>query len=594
MRFDSSTTEIAHTTYKRPPDTQDHSGAHKSIRSIENSHGHPGGFKELGNKQSSFLITCAVIPAQPSVDHPEPFATAVLPCPLQVADVLALVVQHCSSFVEMKAICNLLKVSSSVRQQLLRVRGHGHVYFAAYDANPMTWTSQVAQFAQWLPRHAGLVASLYLTSVDTEQNLQVLQQLCALALRVCNSETAAMRLAAAVPDPAAVPATAILQPLRLKSVDVDWDNNYAEDWCPLEQPLLQQLAGVDVQELSLRGCALQLTDTCSALLGRLTALEVLRCEDLQPQAVQALSPTLRSLTCEFWAGAQDGSSDSSGSNCVDLRHLTRLQSLSLHYYNRGDVPRLELLLPPQLTHLNAGQPVHKFSGATRLQSLALFLMANGLLPSLSGLSDIKQLRLLIAVLEDGVYTGAEQAAAAIRALKSLTSLSIHDSLSAHTESAIDFGRAGLCAALVSLPDLHGLHLRNVLLPSHDLLRLSALTALRHLSLDGVQGCDDAVAAALTSSLIGLTGLKLKLDEIKGAQLLTAVGSRLTGLCSLHFTVAKHSHMGDADLLQLSRLTQLTSLGLLPLTCSDVGMQQFLAGMPGLQNADIYGDYAVFT
>jgi hypothetical protein len=117
------------------------------------------------------------------------------------------------------------------------------------------------------------------------------------------------------------------------------------------------------------------------LLGRLTALEELRCDTLEVSAVLRLPPSLQALSATF----ESADADFSTSCCLDLRHLTRLRTLGC--LDDCDVRAvLDVLLPPQLTNLSAAAPLSQLTGATSLRFVQLCWCNIGLLPKLSKLA----------------------------------------------------------------------------------------------------------------------------------------------------------------------------------------------------------------
>jgi hypothetical protein len=170
------------------------------------------------------------------------------------------------------------------------------------------------------------------------------------------------------------------------------------------------------------------------------------------------------------------------------------------------------------------------------------------------------------------------AAAALSACTSLTALVLQDG----APNSLPWSRH-----VAALTGLRELQFRSYGSEEQDLLQLTALTALTHLSLS----CrvNDIVAVALALNLTGLCHLGLGCEGLTSASVLP-VAAKLLGL--RHFDLV--SWFGDnnslmfskaitpAVLSQLLPLTQLSYLHLpLGAACPSEARQQFLDSMPGL-------------
>jgi hypothetical protein len=218
---------------------------------------------------------------------------------------------------------------------------------------------------------------------------ELLQHWGAQALQLCRTSAAASAAGAAAAQGATATAAAPAGPLRLRTVTCDL-SFFIDFQCQLHLPLLQELEAVRVEELWLHNCSLSPSYGTAATLGRLTALQVLRCSYVETSTVLQLPPSLQRLSAQYVAGIRGGArcagGPSSSSMCLDLRHLTNLRDLECHRVDREhDVMRLHAMLPPQLTQLEALELLSQLSGARALQSVCLSWDNAGLLPSLSGL-----------------------------------------------------------------------------------------------------------------------------------------------------------------------------------------------------------------
>jgi hypothetical protein len=171
------------------------------------------------------------------------------------------------------------------------------------------------------------------------------------------------------------------------------------------------------------------------------------------------------------------------------------------------------------------------------------------------------------------------AGAALSACTSLTALVLRDG-----------GRDSLpwSRYVAALTGLRRLELNTYESEEQDLLQLTALSTLTHLSLS----CDvnDAVAVALALNLTGLCHFELSCGVLKTAGVLP-VAAKLSGLRHLHLMQRRvedgsctefSKALTPAVLSQLLPLTQLSYLGLpLGAACPSEARQQFLDGMPGL-------------
>jgi hypothetical protein len=180
---------------------------------------------------------------------------------------------------------------------------------------------------------------------------------------------------------------------------------------------------------------------------------------------------------------------------------------------------MEAVLPPSLTRLDVGGQLQRVVGATGLRDVALTHLVMGRseadpdscnLPLLLFLSSLAAPWRLKVVCDTSRCTRDElrQAAAAIGAAKGLTCLHLEDDASEVPQQPAGLG---WCAALSGLPRLHALDLWG---GAGGLLRLTALTSLRYLLLEGVDAAADGTVTALSASMTGLQ--QLYVDCMLGA------------------------------------------------------------------------------
>lgn len=517
-------------------------------------------------------------------------------------------VQHCQDANSPKTLCTLLEVNARVNAALRQCRGQCCVSacmppYTVWDREEYSITTLGAfeRFARWLPKHAGLVSSLVVhqgatddtsdsefeeagSEFEFEEAGMACEQLLYSALQLATSPMPALPTAAAAPaaegEAAPEPQPQPL-PLRLQR----YDCHFVAD-----TPTLVALAAAEVQDAHLElpkeralpslcsafgrltslrqlsicpgaarlatGTELVMPSNLLSVTSKLQLLTQLELDDMLPEDAAHLPPSLHKLRVTF-APCDDHS-------LADLSHLTGLSDLTWHASR--SFRRMRAVLPQQLTHLEAGSPL-SVAPIPKLQSAILHVTCNETLELLQDLKSISELQYLKVNVPQSAErlarAGLRNAVLAVKQLTNLTGLSFctgmvrieHDHIVDLIE--VPLGEAlGKLQQLLSLELLLGPSMRN------DLLCLTKLTGLTELMFSA-QCLDDFLASAVLLSLSKLQSLLLATAQVRTASVLPVV-SRLSGLRRLELLLYNEAvHIGRAEVMQLTALTQLTYLKLRP-------------------------------
>lgn len=471
---------------------------------------------------------------------------------------LQLVVQHARYGI--KDIASWLQINHACRNALQQAVGQLEVY----DCHFQYSTERLAAFAAWLPRHAGLVARLLLTSWahegdSSDDQAPAAEQLITFALQL----TCAPALAAA-------PSAA----LQLQS----FSTLYV--FSPAALNSLAVCSGLTNLELSMMSKQRVTVAFCESI-GRLCSLKKLHCslyadepeadvfphrfaealahlcklESLQAHSKLPLSglthlpSSLRQMYVEL-DHAHGPPAD------VDLSHLVNLQELECSI--PGGMGSSSIM-PAGLSGLTVIGPVEASKGLQQVQEL-LLCDADGSLPLLQQLPAMTALQYLRLGLGGCNHQQLQDVAAAVSAGTQLTGLDLFNTQSDQwhdDDTTLDLGTTQLHSSLALLPRLKALHISGLSINDEDAMHFTALSSLTELELAHLPNIGDLAIAAMMNRLTGLRLLCLHALEISSPLLWPAVAC-LTNLqrlsCDCCGPTAQTLHL-------LAPLTNLTSLEL---------------------------------
>jgi hypothetical protein len=317
-------------------------------------------------------------------------------------------------------------------------------------------------------------------------------------------------------------------------------------------------------------------DFCAGI-GQLTQLTSLVLGPVHPAGLQLLPASLQRLALMEQAAATAAAAVAARAQ-LDLTHLTALTTL--HIMCTDNVTAVQL--PAGVSCLDV------LTGSIRLTGPHMALRVK--LASVTRTSDLLILqdlstqqqpwRLELRAPSHTAFDAA--AAAALSACTSLTALVLQDG----APNSMPWSQH-----VAALTGLRELEFRGYESEEQDLLQLTALTALTHLSLS----CrvNDTVAVALALNLTGLCHLGLGCEGLTSASVLP-VTAKLSGLrhldlaswCADNDSPSVSKALTPVALSQLLPLTQLSYLQLpLGAACPSEARQQFLDSMPGLSSIE---------
>lgn len=416
---------------------------------------------------------------------------------LQVASVLQLVVQH-SDLHHPPVICTLLQLSQGVRAALQQSVGNLYIH-----AGCLRSMQQLAEFAAWLPRHAGLVSVLNftLTGQGTPDEVVALQlmlsslQLChscgcqdrnrcgqaPVALQLQEYVSCDLRNAAALHALAASPRLRKVSLWGLKSPEV------TQVWCEALARL------TTLQELALNTAEVVPDGLYSSLgqLQQLSQLQLLVCMT-SLQQLQGLPSSLQDFELVLRQALQEPAP-------LQLAHLTQLQSVCFGEWDAG-LPAGSVL-PSSLTALSIIGPVRVVPGVEHLQHLVLDDGTHAF-EFLAALPGIRSLQSLQLGLQGATADQVEALIGAVAATTQLTRLALFPqfhmfdlNVPAADNGMQALGGLQLHEHLQKLPQLQDLALYALDIQSSDAMRLTCLTGLTSLKLSNCFDVGDLAAVA---------------------------------------------------------------------------------------------------
>lgn len=487
--------------------------------------------------------------------------------PQQVADVLQLVVEHCSVLGSVE-VCTLLQLSRACRRALQKAVGH----LEFDDTRESNRARRLASFAAWLPKHAGLVKRLTLHELPGAatgpQELVLAEQLLTSALQMC----LVLPVAAAAPAPAGVLAAFDSPqplPLQLQEVRSSPSNNSAaflrvlaayrsltsvtfvccKDKAPLDAicGTLGHLTSLQRLELQVQSTHAWRADTLVAGLQQLQNLTSLTVHGKVPlHVVPHLPGMLQFLHISLYHN------NGNPAAVVDLSHLTCLKGLDLRV---PDGVSAASTLPAALAALTILGPLGAVKGLRTLKVLELY-NPEASLPFLQGLPTLTQLNKLKLALKSCDNVQLSSVLACVAAATHIQRLVLShlggaavDRCGDWTEP-FDLGHCQLHSHFNKLPALRSLKLCGLSVQPGDLPACTSLMALTALTIDSCP-VGDMAFAALACKLPFVSGLKRLVLDHCGVQspLLWPMLAGLTGLERLR--VLDGPQLEDATLMLLS-------------------------------------------
>lgn len=530
--------------------------------------------------------------------------------PLQIADVLQLVVQHCPDASDIKTLCSLLSSSSAVQQAVQQALGHCRLTMPDVVWQRNIWsTSRLSACCTWLPKHAGLITHLSFGEnavCDTADQpvLDTAQHVLSLALQLCavQAQTAAVVAAAsshlassssrrrtrsysAPTLPPALAATAAAVPWQLRSVRIEWLVSpailHALSACTSLTNLdlnLRAEASTDTALFAAMGhmehlqeLKLYIASSDAALeaafaagirhLTRLRKLELLNY--LKPTAAEALPASLQTLTAVIGGDDDDPA-------VISMSQLVALQDLQLTVHGvLGEASAL----PPNVTQLSCEGALHGVQG---LQELRVLYLQDGreclpFLQQLSALGSLQEVDVGVDFCDmreelglPGQPTELERILSGIAGAQQLTKLLLVDRSASQCGEPIPspmfLHGAKLHPHLQQLTNLRHLDIASLDVQPEDAVHFTALKSLTALHLYNCWKLGDVAAAGIACHLSNLRVLELIDCGLESPVVWPAVGM-CTSLESLCIDSAPNTplRLDESTLHLLTNLTRLTSL-----------------------------------
>ncbi|WIA29600.1 hypothetical protein OEZ86_012090 [Tetradesmus obliquus] len=533
-------------------------------------------------------------------------------CQVTSFQALCTALQHPAVTADPQTVCCVLQTCRSWRAAVQQAAAGTTII----DLHSLHSIAKLSQFAAWIPRHAGMLAELFLTvpqsgceGLSAESYATAAEQVLLLALQ---NTAAAAGAHAVFPASPASPRPAVLQPLRLRVFSTDFLSGpgllaalpaatltslgvkHMQGYPSANSTAISHaLAGLTaLRHLTLENYNCEhgkLAGNCLQGVAKLACLTSLRLTWVAADADLALLPqTLQELRLAACCGAAP----------LKLQHLTGVEALHLDLQG---TPAPGSALPAQLQQLtlytwgdNVAADTFGNSSYLRykqhnlqhlqldaLQQLRALVVTNGLCEpqQMHRVACLPKLEAVVLRYTDASL--AQRAAPAWPHLQQLRELTIEGGsctptldeldtkefmqqigaattlVALHIASSMVDGDVHICRYLTGLQQLQDLNLTNAEGPNtrEDALHLTALTGLTALVLDGAQGVDDVAAVAIASWLRQLQNLELRSCGLTTAAALPAIGS-LTQLQYLCLTGYGATEIEGGDIMLLTRLTKL--------------------------------------